>query len=95
MAGIVALTCHLVNPLHQPPVLHLNMQYICHRRSLTPNLASSDLRRLIVASIVNGFAIDMVNTMVVLICTPAALALMITMTVEGQWPRFVVSTATD
>ena len=71
MAGIVALTCHLVNPLHQPPVLHLNMQYICHRRSLTPNLASSDLRRLIVASIVNGFAIDMVNTMVVLICTPA------------------------
>ena len=39
----------------------------------------------------------MVNTMVVLICTPAVPRIddKITMTVEGQWPRFVVSTATD
>ena len=69
-----------------------------HRRSLIPNLASSDLR------ISEGWLLLQLIMVLPLIWSTGwvcwyvlerSLALMIIMTVEGQRPRFVVSTATN
>ena len=72
------------------------MQYKSGRRSLTPNLASSDLR------ITEGWLLLQLIMVLQLIWSTRwvcwyvlqrSFALMIIMTIEGQRPRFVVSTA--
>ena len=69
-----------------------------HRRSLIPNLASSDLR------ISEGWLLLQLIMVLPLIWSTGwvcwyalqrSLTLMIIMTVEGQWPRFVGSTTTN